>query len=134
MKRLTIVVLTFLLLSGALAACLTEQPMGATTGSVTVNGFMRKPAASKLVVGGNKAFAVLGSWQPISNTTASTPTFTIPAAGTEFCLVNIDTAVVWVTDKTTQTMSTAYHGLGKNDVLCFHSDGTQIIETAYINN
>jgi hypothetical protein len=112
---------------------------GTTTlnGGASVAGFLTLPAAANLTFAtgtNNKASTVLGSWQPITATNAVTPSFGVATIGRVFCLHNIGTARIWVTDSTTTTLTSPYHLLEQYDTLCLRSDGTRNNEISFANN
>jgi len=79
------------------------------------------------------AFAIAGSWQPITAAGAVTPTITIPAAGIVACIENTAAQTITIADSGNQVL-TAVFAMGQYDVLCGYSDGTRFIETSRANN
>jgi hypothetical protein len=101
--------------------------------TVSVLGQVIRTAASPATVTNGAAFAIAGSWQPITAAGAVTPTITIPAAGVVACIENTAAQTITIADSGNQVL-TAVFAMGQYDVLCGYSDGTRFIETSRANN
>lgn len=103
------------------------------SGNLTIAGLRQYPAATSATVTNGAAFAIVGSWQPITAAATVTPTITIPAAGVEACIENTSAQTINIADSSNQVLTAAF-AMGQYDVLCGYSDGTRFIETSRANN
>jgi len=104
-----------------------------TVDDLGVLGLVIRTAATSVTVTNGVAFAIAGSWQPITAAGTVTPTITIPAAGVSACIENTSAQTVNLADTGNQVLTAAFP-MGQYDVLCGHSDGTRFIETSRANN